>query len=59
MNIFDVFKELEKDSSKKFTNDGYIICMEENDTYEFTIMDIQGNTIICNISNWRKYEHKN
>ena len=51
MNIFDMFKEFEKDDTKVFTN-GYNLIRSGYDSYELIIDDGNGDEITVLMSNW-------
>ena len=53
MNVFDIFKELEKDDTKTFTN-GYNTIKSGHDSYELIVKDKDGNEVIILISGWRE-----
>lgn len=53
MNIFYMFKELEKDDTKRFTN-GWNTIKSGNDSYELVITDKDGNKIEILMSNWKE-----
>jgi hypothetical protein len=55
MNIFDMFKELEKDNYKIFT-DGWNTIRYGPDSYEFTIVDKDNHSVTVIASNWKEVD---
>lgn len=53
MNIFDMFKELERDDTKVFIN-GYNRVQAGFDSYELLFTDAEGNEMTVLMSNWKE-----
>lgn len=53
MNIFDMFKQLEQDDTKIFTN-GYNTIYPGKDSYELIITNSKNEVIEVLMSNWRE-----